>query len=62
MTREEAYQFIQLYKKFSELPVKITDYDNGTIELEIYDQAGFPDRHWYEDWTAAEMIEAKGEA
>ncbi len=56
MTREEAYDFIRLYKKFLEIPIKITDCGDGTIELETRSHYGSPDRHWYEDWTAARVI------
>lgn len=57
MTREEAYQFILLYKKFSKLPVEITDCNDGLTELEIVDPAGFPYKSWYDDWAAAKVIE-----
>ncbi len=60
MTREEAYDFIRLYKKFSELAcVKIVGYGEGIVEIEVRDQNGFPDRHWWNDWMAAEVIADK---
>ena len=55
MTREEACDFIRLYKMFSEVPVKIVDFGDGIIELEFQDQNGIH-RDWYDDWAAAKVI------
>lgn len=54
MTREEAYEFLKLYKKFQKTGLKV--YDHAKEDTEIL----FPndDRKWYDDWAASKVIEA----
>jgi len=61
MTREDAYEFIKLYKQFQATGLKIVDFDAENVEFQIpHDpQTGRPsNRIWKDDWYGAKLIEA----
>ena len=54
MTREDAYEFIRLYKQFQATGLKIVDFDAYNTEVQLNDGR----RVWQSDWYAAKVIEA----
>ena len=57
MTREDAYEFIKLYKQFAATGMKIVDFDAENVEIEGHDgRERF--KLWKDDWYGAKLIEA----
>lgn len=58
MTREEAYEFIKLYKKFTTTGMKIVDHDADNVEIEYRHPEKGTFKVWRDDWYGAKLIEA----